>query len=549
MGIVPIASCRILPAFALLGESLLVLALRRCFRVVLGFAMIVVKKPPVPSRAVMYTRVSSKDQEREGFSIPAQQRLLREFAANNGITIGEEFTDVETARRSGREGFGQMLAYLKKHERTCRTILVEKTDRLYRNIKDYATVDELGLTIHFVKEAVVISPESRSADQFMHGIKVLMARNYSQNLGEETLKGMLEKCRAGIYPSFAPVGYQNVDGPNGKRIITPHPDEAPIITDLFAQFATGNYSLKTLAMKVRAQGVTLRGRKLYVSTLHQILRKRIYTGSFDFNGVTYQGSHEPLITTEVWDRVQRILDGRKEHQTKGVRREFPFTGLIRCGHCGLSMVAELKKGRYVYYHCTGHRGKCPEPYTRQEALIDEFAGTLGELVVPREVLDWLAQEVSSSDQTQHAARAATIKRCEAELGRLRHRLNVLYEDRLDERITKTFYDEKSNTVEQQIADVEHKLAAARSAELPLLTSAVDIIRLTSNACHAFREQPEPEQRKLLTMVLKEAQWKDGTLHTTLLEPFELLRRSNQANTNGINGNGGPETPFAIWLLR
>jgi DNA invertase Pin-like site-specific DNA recombinase len=109
----------------------------------------------------LYTRVSSKDQREEGFSIPAQQRLLREYASTNAITVAAEFMDVETARRSGREGFGQMLAYLKKHERSCRTILVEKTDRLYRNIRDYATVDELGLAIHFVKENVVISPESR----------------------------------------------------------------------------------------------------------------------------------------------------------------------------------------------------------------------------------------------------------------------------------------------------------------------------------------------------------------------------------------------------
>jgi site-specific DNA recombinase len=384
--------------------------------------MIVPTKQPVLSRAVMYSRVSSKDQEKEGFSIPAQQRLLREYAAANSITIAAEFTDIETARRSGREGFGQMLAFLKAHARTCRTILVEKTDRLYRNIKDYATVDELGLTIHFVKENVIISPESRSAEQFMHGIKVLMARNYSQNLGEETLKGMTEKARVGIYPSFAPVGYQNLAGPNGKRIIVPHPDEAPVVTDLFTQFATGNYSLKSLALHAREEGITIRGRKLYVSALHQILRKRIYTGSFDFNGVTYAGSHEPLVSTDLWDRVQRILDERKEHQTKGARREFPFTGLVRCGHCGLSMVAELKKGRYIYYHCTGHRGKCPEPYTRQETLINEFAGTLGELVVPTEVLEWLAQEVTNSDQTEQAARAAAVKRCEAELARLQHRL-------------------------------------------------------------------------------------------------------------------------------
>jgi DNA invertase Pin-like site-specific DNA recombinase len=129
----------------------------------------------------------------------------------------EEFVDVETARRSGREGFGKMLAYLAKHEGTCRTILVEKTDRLYRNLKDWVTIDDLGLTIHFVKENNTIGPDSRSSEQLMHGIRVLMARNYSQNLGEETIKGMTEKARSGLYPSNAPVGYRNVEGPNGKR--------------------------------------------------------------------------------------------------------------------------------------------------------------------------------------------------------------------------------------------------------------------------------------------------------------------------------------------
>ena len=71
-----------------------------------------------------------------------------------------------------------------------------------------------------------------------------MARNYSQNLGEETVKGMPEKARAGIYPSCAPVGYRNADGPNGKRMIVPDPDTAPVITELFERFATGQYSLK-----------------------------------------------------------------------------------------------------------------------------------------------------------------------------------------------------------------------------------------------------------------------------------------------------------------
>jgi len=140
------------------------------------------------------------------------------------------------------------LAYLTQHRNRVRVILVEQTDRLYRNIKDWSTLDEFGVSIHFVKGGTIIGPESRSSDQFVHGIKVLMARNYSLNISEETVKGMAEKARAGIYPSCAPFWYVNVDGPNGKRVITPHPTDGPVVTQLFELFARGHYSLKGIVV-------------------------------------------------------------------------------------------------------------------------------------------------------------------------------------------------------------------------------------------------------------------------------------------------------------
>ena len=141
-----------------------------------------------------------------------------------------------------------------------RTILVEKTDRIYRNIKDYATVDELEVDVHLIKENEVISRISKSSEQFVHGIKVLMARNYSLNLGEETVKGMTEQARAGLYPSNAPVGYLNTVGPAGKRIIIPGPDTAPPIILLFELFANGKYSIREVISKLRSLlVVNLRG--------------------------------------------------------------------------------------------------------------------------------------------------------------------------------------------------------------------------------------------------------------------------------------------------
>jgi site-specific DNA recombinase len=201
-------------------------------------------------------------------------------------------------------------------------------------------------------------------------------------LAEETRKGMTEKARTGNYPSCAPMGYRNVDSGNGKRIIAPDPDAAPIITDIFSRFASGRHGIKTLVEELNADGVKLSGRKLSSSTVHQILRKRLYSGDFDWNGMTYEGIHEPLVTRENWQAVQKLLDARVTNRTRKVKHDFAYTGLVHCGHCDCLLVGELKKQKYVYYHCTGNGGKCPEPYTREEVLTDKLANTLEELVIP-----------------------------------------------------------------------------------------------------------------------------------------------------------------------
>src|SRR5580704_11275578 len=265
---------------------------------------------PARRQAVIYARVSSKEQEKEGFSIPAQLKLLKEYTAANGFMVAQEYVDVETAKQSGRTAFGEMVAYLKGHP-AVRIMLVEKTDRLYRNLKDWVTVDELDVEIHFPKEGVVLSRESRSSEKFMHGIKVLMAKNYIDNLSEEARKGMQEKAEQGIWPTVAPLGYRNLTGPNGKKIIEPDPKAAPLISSLFEWYAAGTLSLREAARRVRAAGLVHRksGAPVPVSTVHAILRNRLYAGAFEWNGRCYLGTHQPLVSSELWVRVQDVLDG------------------------------------------------------------------------------------------------------------------------------------------------------------------------------------------------------------------------------------------------
>ena len=143
--------------------------------------------------AVIYIRVSSKEQQEEGYSLAAQRKLLLEYAKKAGLRVVAEFEEVASAKRPGRVGFEKMLAFLRKNP-TVGHILVEKTDRLYRNPEDRVKIVELGRRVHFVKEGKVLGPESRSSEELMHDFQVAMAKNYSELLSEETRKGMLEKA-------------------------------------------------------------------------------------------------------------------------------------------------------------------------------------------------------------------------------------------------------------------------------------------------------------------------------------------------------------------
>lgn len=116
-------------------------------------------------KAVVYARVSTVEQEKEGYSIPAQLKLLHKYAASNGFEVESEYVDLQTAREPGRKNFERMLQDL-KDAKNCRTIIVEKVDRLSRNYEDFILVKKLDLEIHFAKAGSVYSKEAKAQTKF-----------------------------------------------------------------------------------------------------------------------------------------------------------------------------------------------------------------------------------------------------------------------------------------------------------------------------------------------------------------------------------------------
>lgn len=510
-----------------------------------------------PSRreAVIYARVSSKEQEKEGYSIPAQLKLLKDYAVANGLLVAQEYVDVETAKQTGRTAFGEMVAFLRKSP-SVRVLLVEKTDRLYRNLKDWVTVDELDVEMHFPKEGVVLSRESRSSEKFMHGIKVLMAKNYIDNLSEESRKGMNEKAEQGIWPTKTPLGYKNVTAPDGKKIIAVNPALAPAVKHLFEWYARGDVSLHEVTKRAHAEGLLYAksGAKVTTSTVHTMLRTRLYTGWFEWNGKLIQGKHEALVSTELWERVQAVMDGRFAKKLRQGHRDFAFSGLITCGACGCAIVAEIKKERYVYYHCTGWADKCQgtpsvcrRKHMREEALEAQFTELLGRLHFDDDVLEWMRDALHASHADERREHEEAIKRQQAEHKRLQERINAMYVDKLDGLVDTAFFNKMSNQWRAEQLVCLEAIEQHQNAEKSYMEEGIQLLELARNAQRLFAKQEPREKRRLLSFLVSNCRWNDGLLTATLRRPFDMLAEAVATPIPARTPEGVIPAKNGIWL--
>jgi site-specific DNA recombinase len=482
-------------------------------------------------KAVAYARVSSKEQEKEGFSIPAQNKLLQNYANENRIRILKTFVDVETAKQSGRTGFAEMLSFFENDPEKPRILLVEKTDRLYRNIKDWVALDERNLEIHFVKENVIISPESRSSEKFLHGIKVLMAKNYIDNLSEEVKKGMREKAEQGHWPTVAPIGY--VNNLETHRI-EPDPIRHDLIAKLFHWYASANYSLKQLTHMAAAAGLThpRSSRRVSTSEIHRALHNPVYYGDFTWNGRYYAGKHQPLISKDLFDRTQEIFE--RSNRPKKTKRDFPFNGLLTCGLCGCAITAEIKKGQYVYYHCTGHKGKCGNDYIRQERLSE----LLGEIPSRIEIDPALAEKVAVALRESHLDKKKFqeegLNRLHSQYAALQTKIAKAYDDKLEGRITDDFWKSRHEAWQKEMEIIRCNMARYERANDSYIKRGIEILELAKQAQNRYLRENDRGRRQMLNDLLSNCSYKHGTLYPTYNKPFDLLvNGSKKENWLGV----------------
>lgn len=343
---------------------------------------------PPNATAVIYVRVSTKEQAQrdgdpEGYSIPAQREACRRKATALGAVVVEEFIDRgESARSADRPDLQRMLVWLA--ENPVSYVIVHKVDRLARNRMDDVTITAAirasGAQLVSVTENIDETPSGA----LLHGIMSSIAEFYSRNLANEVIKGTQQKVLAGGTPTRAPIGYRNVrreiDG-HEVRTVEPDPERAELIAWAFEAYASGKYSVRSLATELEARGLTQRRtarfpeRPLEPNKLQAVLRNRYYLGYVVWRGTEYPGKHQPLVTPEVFVQVQAVLDGHRVSGERSYRNKHYLAGSVFCERCTSRLIYSIATGkrgdRYDYFICLGrhsYRNGCDLPYLPAEAV-------------------------------------------------------------------------------------------------------------------------------------------------------------------------------------
>ena len=205
------------------------------------------------------------------------------------------------------------------------------------------------------------------------------------------------------------------------------------------------------------------------------------------------------------------------------------------------MVGEIKKGRYVYYHCTGYKGKCPEPYTRKEVLEKDFTRLLEGISFSEEVLDWVTKALRDSHKDEKKFHDEAIAKLERERRRIQDRIDAMYMDKQDGRIDNDFFDRKAAEFRSQQCRLMRDIEAHQAANKSYIEEGIKLLGLAQRAHRLFESQPPSEKRKLLDFVLSNCRWKGGHLEADYRQPFDLIASAaladRQLNSGGIAENG------------
>ena len=504
------------------------------------------------SRALIYLRVSTDRQAQKGIALPTQEERCLSHAAEEEYDVNIK-TDIyvdggESARTMDRPALMDLLTRCKE-DNTVRAVIVYDVSRLARNRLDFAlikqTLRKAGVTLLSATEAIDETPEG----QMLEGVLSTVAEFFSAQSARKVKANMRRKAESGGWPCHAPYGYKNckekLPGGEIRAWIEPNPEEARWVKRAFELFATGKYSVKTLARTLDREGIVVRQRRdrktkrFHHAHLEKILRKKIYVGIIEWGGIVNEhGIHEPIIDPDLFYRVQDALVLRSGSTTRKRRHRSLFKGIAQCDECRSGMTIDLKETSTTrairYLRCrkvsSGKPVPCEQRYFSEEVYTEQLERLMGRVELPLravEVLRGKLEQLSGEEQRVYErARGEIERKLETVRGRRQNLLMRSLDDDPHDQTQHSLYER----VRTELAEEERRLTRELGRLRLRLVRIVRIVKMAleiAGCCtRAFLADEDSDYRGLIARVIfKQVRMRDGRITDgTLNDPLAFFRR-------------------------
>lgn len=480
-------------------------------------------------RFVALARVSSREQEREGFSLEVQESALEGFAKRSGGQITKLYRLAETAsKQEARTSFRELLAYAREHAANLDGVLFYKVDRAARNLFDYVELERLeadyGLPVVYVAQPT----ENTPAGRMQRRILANMATFYTEQQSVDVREGLARRVQSGLFVGKAPYGYTN-KRQDGRSVVVVDPKAAAAVRRAFELYAYHSHTLDSLSAQLTREGFEYSAAhpEFVRSKLHMILRDRAYLGEVRYRDAWHPGVHAPIVPAETFERVQELFGVKTYHASESV-----YGGaMIRCGHCGKPLVVEVKRKtsksgtrEYRYYRCARYNS-AGHPRVRlvESELDQQMLGLFQTMRIEDEsIRRWVVEVLRAKSKTAEQDATAERDELQRELDAVRMQKERLLNLRLLDEIESDTFAAKQAELRSKETKLQTRLEGTARQQSERGDLAVKVFELSQALGAKWLAADIAEKRLLLEIVCLNLTLVDATLVPEMRKPFDML---------------------------
>ena len=492
---------------------------------------------------VALARVSSREQEREGFSLEVQEDALKRYAEQHQGKIIKLFKIAETAsKRDERKTFKEMIAYAKRNSLELDGLLFYKVDRAARNLFDYVELERLESEYDVPFISISQQTENNPAGRMMRRTLANMASFFTEQMAVDISQGISRRVQEGFFPGKAPYGFQNIRT-SGRSVVVTDVVAAANVKKMFQLYAYENCTLEGIVKRFADDGIEYRQStpRWSKTSVYNMLTDRAYIGEVRYRDAWYPGKQEVIIDRSTWDRVQALLGSSQQisHTTTYA------ADLIECGFCGHKITGELKVKKtkrgskeYCYYRCTKYNQPGHPRHRVTEAAFDkQVLAVFDKMRIEDDsVRDWFRAVLASKTrdaQSDARAQRVELQRQEKLIAAQQDRLLNL---RINDQIDEATFSRKQTELRDRLAAIKLQSDVLDRSRDENAELASKVFELSQSLRQKWLTADYAEKRKILEIVWLNCKLVDVTLVPEIRKPFDVLIEGPLTKESGGEGN-------------